>query len=176
MTFNWINKFKIMVILVMIFTSFFIYAKRPTITIEAEDMTLSGGYRIEDLAYIKDVINIGIYPFFPKAEPGFAKYVFTKREGIYDIKIHYYDENDGKCTYNFYLNDKEIASWIADKDLGDKHPVIDTRQVKEINGIELRNNDTLTLEGIADVFDSHFADLARVDRIELYFVKPLPKK
>ena len=166
----------ISVIFLAILLLTFISARKPTITIEAENMELSGGYQVEDENYIYGVKNIRIWPFLPEAKPGFAKYTFNGKEGIYIIQIHYYDENDAVCTYSFYINDNKLETWKPDKDLGDKHPVEKTRQVKEYKDITLKKGDVLMIEGIADVVNSSFAELARVDRIELYFVKPLPRK
>ena len=168
--------FNILLLLIIVMLSVTAYRGKPAILIEAEDMELSGGYQVEDEGHIYGVKNIRIWPFLPEAEPGYARYTFNGKEGFYDILIHYYDENDAVCTFAFYINDKELERWKPDKDLGDKHPVEKTRQVREYKTMELHKGDVLMIEGIADVVNSSYAELCRVDRLELYFKKKLPKK
>jgi hypothetical protein len=144
---------------------------KSKITIEAEKMQLSGGYKVENVEWIRGTKGIWISPFYPQAEPGYAKHVFNGKDGIYDIKIYFFDENDGKCTYNFFINDKKIDSWIPDKDLGGKHPGPYTYQIRVLRAVEVKKTDLIKIEGIADVKSTALAELARVDKIEFSISK-----
>ena len=138
---------------------------------EAEDMTLGGNYIVERSVWIKGKKTIWISPFYPDSKPGTASFAFQGKSDYYEIKVYFFDENDGKCTFNLYINDQKIDTWMPDKDFGDKHASFYNYQIRLVSGVKLESGDTVKLEGIAHVKDEKTAELARVDKISLVQTK-----
>lgn len=112
--------------------------------IEAEDMTLtnyvvntnssaSGGSLIK-------LAGAGL--------TGDAVCSFPDSSGIYDLKVFYYDENDGACTFNVYVGGEKLATWVANQDLGSPDPVAQTRTSRTIEGIEIDKGTQFRLEAV----------------------------
>lgn len=81
---------------------------------------------------------------------GAASYVSALDEGIYDIVVAYYDENDGSSPMSVALNGTVIDSWAADQNLGSASPNATTRVTRTISGVALQPGDVLTLRSEAN--------------------------
>ena len=82
--------------------------------LEAELMTLSGGYAVEDNAAASGgqlIRRLGAGGYPALAHTGYAG-----RAGVYDIEVGYFDESDGRSSLAFLLNGELLDQWIADED------------------------------------------------------------
>ena len=132
--------------------------------LEAELMTLSGGYAVEDNAgasggQLIRRLDAGGYPAL--ASTGYAG-----RAGVYDIEVAYFDESDGRSSLAFLLNGELLDQWIADEDpacrdcASPNERTLRTRVVAR--GIRLVPGDELALQGTGDYYE-----YARFDNIAL---------
>jgi hypothetical protein len=126
----------------------------PQYLVEAEDMTLVGYTpEVQSAASGGKVIKV--------SGTGTAAMPFNGQDGAYDLKVHYFDENDGAAAYRLFVNDQQIDAWTADQDLGSASVSDKSRTSRRISGILLSNGDIVKLEGT-----SNDSEAARVDRLE----------
>ena len=83
-------------------------------TLEAEMMTLEGGYAVEDNAAASGGqlirrLDSGGYAAIASTE-------FAGLAGAYDITVSYFDESDGVSSLAFLLNEEMLDQWVADED------------------------------------------------------------
>lgn len=127
-----------------------------TTFVEAEDMTLLN-YVIDSTTYAPasggKVIKV--------SGTGTASTQLDEVDGIYDVKVHYFDENDGKATYKLYVNGTQVDAWTADQDLGSASVADVTKTFRLVSGLTLKRGDIIKLEGKSEV-----SEAARVDRLE----------
>ncbi|WP_240415441.1 FG-GAP-like repeat-containing protein [Paenibacillus periandrae] len=129
-------------------------APYSTIFIEAEDMTLVGYMpEVQSVASGGKVIKV--------SGTGTATMPFNGQDGTYDLKVHYFDENDGAATYRMFVNDLRVDAWTANQDLGSASVSEKSRTSRWISGIPLRKGDIVKLEGT-----SNASEAARVDCLE----------
>ena len=133
-------------------------------TLEAEMMTLSGGYAVEDNAeasggQIIRRLNSGGYP-------ALASNAYAGRAGIYDIEVAYFDERDGRSSLALLLNGELLDAWIADEDptcrdcASPNERTLRSRVVAR--DVSLSPGDELALQGTGDYYE-----YARFDNIAL---------
>ena len=96
------------------------------------------------------------------AGTGTAKFNFTGSSGTYNIKVKYFDENDGSPSFVLYKNGTQIDSWIANQDLGYDYPCAETLISRTKNAVSLSNGDEIKIQGTVGN-----NDFARVDCIEI---------
>ena len=134
------------------------------ITVEAENMQLSGEYKIEkiDIASGKKVISLRGGAI---EGTGTAKFNFEGSSGTYDVKIHYFDENDGIGKFNLKQGNQQIASINLDKQLGSPLANAQTLTTTAIKGISIKAGDSFTLEGFEDG-TATTAEHVRIDKID----------
>ena len=132
--------------------------------LEAELMTLSGGYAVEDNAAASGgqlIRRLGAGGYPALAHTGYAG-----RAGVYDIEVGYFDESDGRSSLAFLLNGELLDQWIADEDpacrdcASPNERTFRTRVVAR--GIRLVPGDELALQGTGDYYE-----YARFDNIAL---------
>jgi hypothetical protein len=118
----------------------------PTIGKEVEEMELEGyePFR-EELAEERGVETTGT---------GRASYVFDRPSGVYDVRITYYDERDGRSRVRLLVAGAERASFRLDEDC-------DCWRWRMFKGLRVKRGDTVTLIGEADG-----GERARLDYIE----------
>lgn len=114
------------------------------ITIEAEDMNLSG-YRGEDVnaASGGEVIKL-------KRGEGEASLTFGAESGVYDVEVSYVDESDGQGAIEVLVNDEvvQVIELTADTDgRGGRNASIST---VTIDNLSLSQSDEITLRGARD--------------------------
>lgn len=119
---------------------------------EAEDMVLNGRafHEIQDgslLGYAASNRTV----VSGEAGPGTMSSVWSGPDAICNISVSYFDENDGKGWYGFFVNDRKIDEWIASDT---------TNRVAEhvIRNVSLRKNDELRIE-----FYTNRGELNRTD-------------
>ncbi|MEM7579313.1 MAG: hypothetical protein AAF316_05555 [Cyanobacteria bacterium P01_A01_bin.80] len=142
-----------------------------SLRLEAEDMELSGEYRVEsiDVASDKKVISLR---GGETEGTGEANFNFNGDTGKYNIKVNYFDENDGVGNLKLFQGSKQLTSIDLDKQLGSALADDKTLTTKEIKGVEIKAGDSFTLAGIEDG-NSKTAEHARVDYIEFIPVEEI---
>ncbi len=79
-----------------------------------------------------------------------ATYGFTALDGLYDIGVGYYDENDGAASMAILVNGVSVASWVWNQNLGSAQVVTATRALFTAQDVELRAGDVVELRGQAN--------------------------
>ena len=134
------------------------------ITVEAESMQLSGEYRVESINAASGDKVISLIGGATEGT-GAAKFDFNGPAGEYDVKIHYFDENDGMGQLKLKQGNQQIASFNLDKQLGSALADAKTLTTAGIQGVSIKVGDTFTLEGLEDG-TATTAEHVRIDKIE----------
>ncbi len=130
--------------------------------IEAENMTLTN-YIINTNSSASGGSLIKLNTASSGNPTGSATYTFAGTTDTYDIKIWYYDENDGACTFNIYVAGVQVRTWVANQNLGSADPVAATRTSQTITDVTIKNGDQIKLEAIQDS-----QEWGRYDLVEIY--------
>lgn len=121
------------------------------IRIEAEDMTLSGGYRVESRSSASDgfiIQNPG------HGTQGKATTTFTGESGRFMVVVHYLDESDGVSSVAINVAGQTIDNWLFDGDGTSSRTVSTNLQLNSGNQIEILST-------------SNLGERARIDYIDL---------
>lgn len=97
---------------------------------------------------------------------GTAVYNFSGSTGNYDIKVWYFDENDGASTMRVYVDGSKVDEWKANQNLGSADAVSQTRTSRLITNVAINAGSQIKLEAIQDG-----QEWGRYDNIE---VTPTP--
>ncbi|MEM9906111.1 MAG: hypothetical protein AAF921_13920 [Cyanobacteria bacterium P01_D01_bin.44] len=131
--------------------------------IQAEDMRLTGAYRTEGVKFASGKEVIG-FRGGARDETGTAAFKFKGATGKYDMKIAYYDENDGTGKFQIQKGSKQVAAFDLDQQLPSDRPNEKTFTTKTISGVDIKRGELFKINGFEDG-NEH----ARVDYVE--FVK-----
>ncbi len=93
---------------------------------------------------------------------GNATYNFSDSSGTYDIKVWYWDENDGECTFRIYVGGTMVDEWVANQNLGSADPVAQTRTSRIKTGVSISNGAQIKLEAV-----QNNQEWGRFDLVEL---------
>lgn len=115
------------------------------IRIEAESLKLNG-YQIvsEKVAQASGGKFISLKT--SEATQGTAQGVFKGAGGLYQIKVGYYDENDGRSAASFSIGDK-TKSWVFDQNLPSNWVSASNKASRVIDTMTLKSGDAFTLTG-----------------------------
>lgn len=91
-----------------------------------------------------------------------ASALLSGYSGVFDIKVTYYDENDGVSSSAIKIDGTTIAAWTWDAELGSPYAGPQTLATYTISNVSIGPNSLLTFEGRAQGAES-----LRIDRIEL---------
>lgn len=137
---------RITVWLVAVYLAVAMAAVKAQTTVEAEDLSLSGGYEIETVGQSSQPIDdasggavIWINPTNGEGTTANATYQIAVTSGDYKLDMFWYDENDGQATINVY--DNEIAQGGFTLDLDDWN-----RRQLTIAALNLTNGENLRFE------------------------------
>ncbi len=126
------------------------------ITIEAEDMDLSGySVRYNEDASEYDLIKL-------KKMTGEASTAFDGVGGAYDLEVFYFDEIDGQAQIDILVNGAVVDTIDLDQELGGIYPTAENATSYVVEDLHLERGDTITLVGHRD--DNEFA---RIDKISI---------
>ncbi|MEO1482742.1 MAG: right-handed parallel beta-helix repeat-containing protein [Myxococcota bacterium] len=117
-----------------------------TLRVEAEDFELLEGFEVRESGSASG----GEWIEISDESPGVARYTFEGAPGLYDLRILYFDENDGNSTASVFIADAPVDSWTWDADLGSSNAGIVTRQQRFIGDVELNTGTEIRIEGMAD--------------------------
>ncbi|MBE9046646.1 PQQ-dependent sugar dehydrogenase [Pleurocapsales cyanobacterium LEGE 10410] len=138
---------------------------------QAEDFNLSS-YQIEsnDSASGGEVIsllgaseNTGTASTQFTGTPGIAETTFTGPTGTYDLLVGYYDEHDGQAQLAVGVNGNELDRWTLDEDLPGSRARPWTYRERQIEDVDLKSGDVLSLVGTIDQYE-----FARVDFLKIF--------
>ena len=127
-----------------------------TKSIEAEKMNLYG-YEFES----NSAASAGGIVSANKSGKGTAKAEFAGADGKYNLKVTFFDENDGNAEFKLYVNDVLVDEWVADKDLGSASSDEKTLTSRNVT-VNLSKGDIIKIEGKKETYDP-----ARLDKIEV---------
>jgi alpha-glucuronidase len=75
-----------------------------------------------------------------------ARHRFSGDDGLYDIAIQYFDENDGIARYALFVGDRSIDTWSADAQFGSSAPNGHTSTRRIAHRVRLRAGDEIRIE------------------------------
>ena len=91
-----------------------------------------------------------------------ATMTVTGRPGLYDLRVAYFDENDGVAWSAIKVDGVTVGSWAWDQDLGSAFAGVQTLTTHMIRNVLIDTEAVVTFEGRANGGES-----LRVDRIDL---------
>ena len=135
-----------------------------TLRVEAETMQLSGNYDVESLGVASGGKGISLIGG-PSNETGSAKMTFNGDDGLYDVRIAYFDENDGVGQLEVMQGNNSLAAFDLDQQLGSRFADNQTLTSRVIEGVNIKSGDVFTINGVEDGTPTT-AEHARVDYVE----------
>ena len=138
-------------------------APKP-IRVEAEKMQLTG-YRLESGSFASGGQFIG-FAGGADNETGQATLQFSEPTGKYNVRVGYFDENDGFAQLAVEQNQQTLDNWTLNKSLGSNLASADTLTTRQVaSGLQITSGDLFTLKGFEQGIASK-AEHARIDYIE----------
>ncbi|MEM7552978.1 MAG: DUF4114 domain-containing protein [Cyanobacteria bacterium P01_A01_bin.84] len=139
--------------------------KNNLLRYEAEELNLNG-YQVETIKGSGASGGKHISLKGTGQDKGFATGKFTGKTGKYQVKVGYYDENDGQSQAKITVGE-ETTSFTFDRDFPDSwvKPTSKTSRVA-IKEVQLKSGDTFKIEGNSDK-----GEFARFDYVEFSPVK-----
>ena len=135
-----------------------------SIRFEAETMQLTG-YRLESGSFASGGKFIGLMGGADN-EIGQATLKFTEPTGKYDIRVGYFDENDGFARLAVEQNQQPLEEWTLNQSLGSNVAAAETLTTHQVaSGVQINSGDLFTLKGFEQGIASR-AEHARIDYIE----------
>ncbi|NQZ00552.1 MAG: hypothetical protein HRT45_07780 [Bdellovibrionales bacterium] len=130
-------------------------SNKKAYSIEAENLNLESGYSVQRNAAAsgKEMIST--------RSRGVASFSHGSGSGLFELKITYFDENDGKAQMQIKQNGKVIDNWRWTQSTASKLATKSTKRVRRIQ-IDLSNGDSIQLIGT-----SNKGEPARLDKIEM---------
>ena len=130
------------------------------VRIEAENMDLSGGYRVESKSFASNDQFIGL----KNGSTGSATTTFMGPTGYYDIEVGYFDESDGASQFNISINGDSIDSWTGNNSPGGTRATAQNFTLRTVGSNVLLTNGSSLLE-LSGVRGN--GEIARFDYIDL---------
>ncbi|MFM6188827.1 MAG: Ig-like domain-containing protein [Planktothrix sp.] len=140
-----------------------------SIRIEAENMTLAGGYQIESGSFASGGKYIGLSSTLGTTGTASRSLQdsFALPSGIYNVTVAYFDETDGQSPLSLSIAGVEKASWIANQSLVGTRAAATNLTTKTIENVQVNSGDEVKLAG-----SIHSGENARFDFIEFVSVTP----
>jgi alpha-glucuronidase len=79
-----------------------------------------------------------------------ASFRFTKKPGVYNLDIEYFDQNNGESKYRVFVNAQLVDEWVANAHLPASKPNGDSSTRRRIKGITLKPGDEIRIEGLPE--------------------------
>jgi alpha-glucuronidase len=90
---------------------------------------------------------------------------FDGKAGWFDLKVRYFDENDGASKFKLLVGGQVIDEWKADDTLPDDEPNGHTSTRHETRRVALRPGDDIRIEAIADGAERAAIDYLEIDAV-----------
>ena len=125
--------------------------------IEAEQMTLSGGYKPEKSSISSggQVINVG-------NGTGAAAAKFVGATDTYDLTVVYHDESDGQSALSVWVDGTKVDSWVLNEVTDSTIASVGNRRNRIISGVALNLNSVVEIRGASDG-----GEYSRVDYLDI---------
>jgi alpha-tubulin suppressor-like RCC1 family protein len=82
-----------------------------------------------------------------KDSTGTAIWIFTGPNGVYDIKIWYFDEKDGQSLFSVFVNGSKADSWKASRNSCSDVPARCNLKSRSLTSIKMENGSQIKLQG-----------------------------
>jgi len=128
--------------------------------IETENMLLEG-YSAVDVTPAETASNGKAILCETPAKSCSATTIFHGQPGWYDLRIIYFDQNNGASEFAFFIKDRELSRWTANRKLPADQPNGDSSVEKQIAAVHLQPGDELRIVGQPD--GQEFAPLDYVE-------------
>jgi alpha-glucuronidase len=128
--------------------------------IEAENMLLQG-YSAVDVTPAEVASNGKAIVCEPPAKSCSAATTFRGQPGWYDLRIVYFDQNNGASKFTVFVAERQVGSWAAIHRLPADKPSADSSVEERITAVHLQPGDELRIVGQPD--GQEFAPLDYVD-------------
>ncbi|KAI2779950.1 glycoside hydrolase family 67 protein [Daldinia loculata] len=122
--------------------------------VEAESMTLRG-YRVTAVNPFEVASGLRIVQSVGNSSSASVSATLNYTAGTYDLAVAYYDLYEGKASYELFLNDKSIGSWVGDNE--DKLGFTLTRGIDghsatriTFKGVEVKEGDVVRVDAKAN--------------------------
>ncbi|NRB18318.1 MAG: FG-GAP repeat protein [Rhodobacteraceae bacterium] len=113
---------------------------------EAEDFDILTSYTVKSLAVASGDAVLQAVGSGEKR----ASYIFDQPTGNYDLKIGYFDENDGEASFRLLVDGVEIDSFLWDQDLGSPLAIATTATTRDVLGVSLQTGSVIEAIGQKD--------------------------
>lgn len=117
--------------------------------IEAESMRLEGYERVEIAPWETASGGAAVQMTNPGGE-GAISFNYAGADGLHDIIIQYFDENDGASAFKLLLNGQDIDRWAATGSFPTHLPDGHSSARRKISNVPLRAGDELRILGKSD--------------------------
>ena len=97
-----------------------------------------------------------------------ASFSFAEIDGLYDVDVSYFDENDGVATLELRVNGVTIESWAWNQNLGSANATSSTAVQHTIRSVAIRAGDTVEIAGFSNAGEplrTDFLDFTRTGDI-----------
>ena len=138
----------------------------PPITYEAEDIILSG-YVAAPLRDASGGQGASLWAPGYSAPAGVLSVTHAGGDGVFDLQISAYDENDGASQLFVAVNGQRVGAITLDQDLGSGQPNATTLRTYSIDGLQLSDGDVVTITGIRNN-----SEYARIDQVSFINMTP----
>jgi len=91
-----------------------------------------------------------------------ASFTYDGPAGWQNIRVRYFDQNDGVARFRVWLGKQLIDEWAADDKLPTRKIDSSSSSLRVIHGIALRPGDSIRIEGIPDGGDSAALDYVEI--------------
>lgn len=90
---------------------------------------------------------------------------FDGKAGWFDLKVRYFDENDGASKFKLLVAGQVVDEWKADDTLPDNQPNGNTSTRHETRRVALRPGDEIRIEAVADGAERAAIDYLEIDAV-----------
>jgi alpha-glucuronidase len=138
--------------------------------VEAEDQELEG-YQFTKVEPWEAASGRGAVQLPEGTDKGAIRFTWGPT-GQYDLRVQYFDEEDGISKFRLFVNDREIDRWQADNHVPtpSTSPNAHTSVRRTIPHVSVKKGDEIKLEGTADA-----GERAAVDYFEIVPSHPIEK-
>lgn len=130
------------------------------VRIEAETITNRSVYRVENISAASGGKALSLVGGAGN-EVGKVSFKFTGVDGLYDVVLGTFDENDGQARFTVRQNGSAIGSITLNQDLGSDSPNAQTAVARKVTTVQIKNGDTFVVNGVENA-----SEYARLDYID----------
>ncbi|PZV24119.1 MAG: hypothetical protein DCF12_17850 [Snowella sp.] len=130
------------------------------VRVEAESITNRSVFRLESVTAASGGKVLSLAGGASN-EVGRATFKFTGLDGLYDVVLGTFDENDGQARFTVRQNGNAIGSITLNQSLGSDSPNAQTAVARKVTTVQVKNGDTFVVKGFENA-----SEYARLDYID----------